>query len=277
MTGWLLTIALAGAVLAGLWWFARPGKAAIQFAAAALLLALAGYAWQGRPGLPGSPASRANRPDRPPSGFDAARRELLGEFNTSGAWLNIAESYHRRGNTEGAAELLQNRVQRNPRDMVLWLGLGSALVAHSGGLMTSAAEMAFRRAARLAPNHPAPPFFYAVALADGGNFLAAERIWRNMLATGRLSPQWRGAIEPRLQVLDQARALDAAGTGRGPTAATPAGGYWPASRDRLPGPDWPPGPVPPLPRNPGCPCAARVRAGWRRKRRCCRWCKSPCN
>ena len=55
MTGWIITIVLALAVFGSLWPFVRGNKGAIQFLAAALLLALAGYSLQGRPGLEGQP------------------------------------------------------------------------------------------------------------------------------------------------------------------------------------------------------------------------------
>ena len=53
--GWLI---MAGATLVvggALGWFLRREKGALQFLSAALLLALAGYSWQGHPGYAGSP------------------------------------------------------------------------------------------------------------------------------------------------------------------------------------------------------------------------------
>ena len=44
--------------------------------------------------------------------------------------------------------------------------------------MTPSAELAFRRAAQIAPEHPGPKFFFGIALAQGGKFDEAERIWR---------------------------------------------------------------------------------------------------
>ena len=61
--GWLIFILLALAIFVALWRFARFDKAALQFLGAGLLLAMAGYVWQGQPGMPGqyrsgSPAGR---------------------------------------------------------------------------------------------------------------------------------------------------------------------------------------------------------------------------
>jgi cytochrome c-type biogenesis protein CcmH/NrfG len=46
-------------------------------------------------------------------------------------------------------------------------GLGNALVLHADGMMTPAAELAFQRAAKLAPDHPGPKFFYGLAWRKG--------------------------------------------------------------------------------------------------------------
>ena len=53
--GWLIILVLAIATFGGLYPFVRRDKGALQFVAAALLLALAGYALQGRPNLAGQP------------------------------------------------------------------------------------------------------------------------------------------------------------------------------------------------------------------------------
>src|SRR3546814_2205308 len=53
--GWVLIVLMAALVFVALWRFGRFDKAALQFLGAALLIALAGYAWQGRPGLEGKP------------------------------------------------------------------------------------------------------------------------------------------------------------------------------------------------------------------------------
>jgi cytochrome c-type biogenesis protein CcmH len=80
-------------------------------------------------------------------------------------------------------------------------------VIHGGGLMSPAAQLAFGRAASLAPDHPGPPFFYGLALAQGGNYEEAERIWRGLLANAPPEAEYRRVIAERLQALEQARAM----------------------------------------------------------------------
>jgi cytochrome c-type biogenesis protein CcmH len=53
--GWLFTIIFATSLLAGLKFSGRLSRTALELACVAMLLGLAGYAWQGSPTLPGSP------------------------------------------------------------------------------------------------------------------------------------------------------------------------------------------------------------------------------
>lgn len=50
--GWLFASVFAGISFAGLWKFGRMPRSAIELTIAALLIGLAGYAWQGSPSLP---------------------------------------------------------------------------------------------------------------------------------------------------------------------------------------------------------------------------------
>jgi cytochrome c-type biogenesis protein CcmH len=206
VTGWVVMIALALATGGVLYVFVRRDRGALQFTAAALLLALAGYAWQGRPGLAGAPKSAPERVQLPDSEFAKTREDMLGRFDQAAAWLNMADSFQRRGNTQMAAELLQGAVRRTPRNPDLWVGYGNALVIHGGGMMNPAAQLAFERAASLAPDHPAPRFFYGLALAQSGDYAGAERIWREIVANAPPDAEYRRIVEERLSAIEQARA-----------------------------------------------------------------------
>ena len=203
---WILAVALALLVGAGLFVFVRRDAGALQLTAAALLVALAGYSWQGHPGFAGAPKAPPGRQQRPDSEFAKTREDMLGRFDRAWALLNMADGFQRRGDTEDAARLLEGAVGRHPGDVELWIGYGNALVAHGGGMMNPAAQLAFQRAAQLAPDHPAPRFFYGLALAQSGNYDAAERIWRELLADAPPDSQYRRIVEERLQQLQQARA-----------------------------------------------------------------------
>ncbi|HEX8443191.1 MAG TPA: tetratricopeptide repeat protein [Allosphingosinicella sp.] len=209
--GWLLILILAAIVLIGLWKLGRFDRAALQVLGAALLVAMAGYAWQGSPGLSGKPVPPPVRKALPDSAFADTREDMLGRFDSASAWLTMAESYQREGDTRGGAEIIQSALKKSPNDPDLWVGLGNALVIHGGGMMTPSAELAFQRAAKIAPEHPGPKFFFGLALAQGGKFDEAERLWRGLLQTAPATVSWRPMVEERLAMLGQARAASAAG------------------------------------------------------------------
>ena len=204
--GWVLIAGFALLTGAGLFWFVRRDTGAMQFLASALLLALAGYAWQGHPNMAGSPKAAPEQQILPDNDFQTLHPDLLGRFDNAWALTNMADGYQRRGDTAGAAALLEGGVRRHPRDADLWVAYGYALVVHGGNMMGPAAQLAFQRAAAIAPNHPGPRFFYGLALAQGGNYDEAERVWRALLPTIPAGSQFRTITEQRLQALAQARA-----------------------------------------------------------------------
>lgn len=210
MTGWVVIIGLALLVGLTLWRFARFDRTMLQFLAAALLLAMAGYAWQGTPRLAGQPAAQAIEAERPETAFAALRSEFLPRFDYASRWLIIADSYQRRGKTEDAVAIIRSGLRESPDNAVLWIGLGNALVIHGRGTMTPAAELAYRRAMALAPEHPAPRFFYGISLVQGGEIAAAREVWSDLLADAPADARWRPLVADRVAILDQIEAMLAA-------------------------------------------------------------------
>jgi len=191
MTGWLILLLLVGAS-AGALWLLKVRGGLLTAAAAALVFGAAGYALQGSPGLPNAPA-RAGA-DRSVIPLTEARHAFFGNFSAEESWLGMSDGLARAGNTEDAVGILQNAVGRYPGSVQLWIGLGNALVDHAHGL-TPPAELAYRRAAELAPGHPAAPFFYGLALARSGDRAGAVAIWKRILATAPPTASWRPLVE----------------------------------------------------------------------------------
>jgi cytochrome c-type biogenesis protein CcmH/NrfG len=204
--GWAIPLVMAAAVFAGLRRFAGLDRSGLQLVLAALLLALAGYAWQGSPGLPGSPHAAAERPPLPETAFAALRRDMFGGFDSADRWLTIAEGRLRRGDTREAAGVIRSALRAHPRNAILWTGYGDALVLHGDGLLSPAADLAFRRAVALAPKHPGPSIFYGIALAQNGRFEEAERRWRQALALSPPDAPWRPGLERQIEMVEQAKA-----------------------------------------------------------------------
>lgn len=199
--GWLILLLLVASGLAGLRLLGVRG-AMLQAAGAALLFGSAGYAFQGQPQLGGSPAVADTGQDYVP--LTDARHAFFGNFTGDERWLAISEAYERSGDTENAVGILKNAVGRYPRSPQLWIGLGNALVDHARGL-TPPAELAYRRAAELAPDHPAAPFFYGLALARSGEREAAVAVWRDILAKAPAKASWRPLVERGVAALGKPR------------------------------------------------------------------------
>lgn len=195
--GYLILLLIALASLGGLW-LARVRGPIMTLAAAAVAFGCAGYALQGQPELAGVTRSATER--EPPLPLTRARHALMGQFDYSDTWLNIADALASRGNTEGAARLLQAQVARHPRDYKLWVGLGNALTDHARTI-TPAARLAYARAAELAPGYPAPSFFLGLAEARSGNPEEAVRLWRSILADAPQDASWRPMIEEGIALM----------------------------------------------------------------------------
>lgn len=198
MSGWL-TLALLFAASAGSLWLLGVRGGMLQFAAAALLFGCAGYAIQGHPALKGSPR-KAGDVSRPVPLTDM-RHAFFGNFSAEESWLSISEGLARTGDTEGSVGVLRNAVGRYPDDPQLWVGLGNALVDHSGGL-TPASQYAYQRAAELAPGHPAPVFFMGLALARSGDAADAVAMWKQILSSAPAEAEWRPMVEAAVKALD---------------------------------------------------------------------------
>lgn len=192
---WLGLIALL--TLALLWQFRLRGPL-LTMAAAAIAFGCAGYALQGSTDLAGSPRAEAGR--TPPMPLTGARHALMGQFDYSDTWLNMADALASRGKTEDAARLLQAQVARHPNDYKLWVGLGNALTDHARTI-TPAARLAYARAAELAPGYPAPLFFLGLADARSGNSEEAVRLWREVLANAPADASWRPMVEDGLLLM----------------------------------------------------------------------------
>jgi cytochrome c-type biogenesis protein CcmH len=196
---WLLLLLLITASLGAMWGLGLRGGL-FTASAAALLLGASGYALQGRPDLRGVRAQGGEGHDLFP--LTDARHAFFGSFTPAESWLRISEALARDGKSEDAVGILQNAVRRYPADPQLWIGLGNALVDHARGL-TPPAELAYKRAAEMAPGHPGAPFFYGLALARSGDRQGAVATWQRILKTAPADASWRPLVEQGVAALSQ--------------------------------------------------------------------------
>jgi cytochrome c-type biogenesis protein CcmH len=198
----LLAAAALGLVLLLLRWTGKPA-AGWEAIGAALLLGVAGYGLQGSPGLPGAPKAPVEKIAGDPAALVAARKALDGKSVVAGSNLVVtADAFARQGQFADAAGLLRGAIERDPNDADAWLALANALVGHAEGTLSPAALYAYRHAAEAAPNHPGPPFFLGMALAQSGRFAEARSLWADLLQRTPADAPWRAVLEDRLGRLD---------------------------------------------------------------------------
>ena len=215
--GWAVSIGLALVVIGVLWRFGRLPKGGLELLGAVLFLAIAGYAWQGRPGLAGKPTPPPQDAKVPDSEFSVEREKLLGKFGNDADVLGTADAFHRQGLNLYAIGIIKGALEKRPNSPDLWVGLGNAMVIHGKGLMSPAAQLAFERAAKIAPDHPGPPFFMGLAFAQAGQLDRAQSVWRGLLDRSPANAPWRPELEQRLAEIAQMQG------GQAPTGGMPAG------------------------------------------------------
>lgn len=214
---WAVILAVAGVVFGVMVAVLKLPRAAWELTGAALLFGLAGYAVQGHPGAPGAPKAPAEDQKTADAELLRQRQAMGDKFGQGQSWLVVSDALSRAGQFRAAADLLGQAVKRNPNDADLWVALGNALTGHSDGTITPAAEFAFRRAAAINPDHPGPPFFMGMALAQSGRLKDAREVWAALLARAPADAPWRPDLTQRLARLDQLIAM----TSGAPGGSTP--------------------------------------------------------
>jgi cytochrome c-type biogenesis protein CcmH len=196
--GWLALFGVVAIAFALVWRYGNLPRHALEIAGAMLLLGVAGYAWQGAPDQPGVSLDAAERPGRPADALLVEiRQQMAGRFGPDAQWLDLTDRLIEMGQTQTAVVAVRSGLRDNRTSPALWVGLGNALVAHGNGLVSPAAEFAYRRAANLSPEDPEAPFFYGYALAKSGQADKALAVWKPLLARTPEKASWR----PRLAML----------------------------------------------------------------------------
>lgn len=211
----------------------QPGLAAGRAVALAAVLSVPLVSWSlygllGSPDLPSQPLSArlAADPAQLPADELVARAEAhLVAFPDDGrGWDVLAPVYLRMGRYQDAVVAFRKAIQLAGATANREAGLGEALAAAAGGMITADARDAFAQALQLEPGHPKSQFFLAGALAQQGRLgdaIAAWTVMRSALAVG----------SPWLPVVDQALAE----AGR-QTTAVATGPAQPGTGPAQPGP-----------------------------------------
>ena len=215
---WIMIVLIAALVFAMLVYVLKLPRGGWELAGAALLLGISGYAVQGHPGQPGAPKVATENTKAADEATVAERRAMGDKFGSSQNWLILADALTRQGQYAAASDVLRSAVHKDPKNADLWVAMGNALVGHSDGAISPAAQLAFQRAADIAPEHPGPPFFMGLALAQSGRLPEARALWMKLLARTPADAPYREDLSARLARINQM--MGAAGSAPA-AAATP--------------------------------------------------------
>lgn len=203
MNGWLILALLALATLAGLIRIGRLSRGLWQAAAAAIVLAMTGYALQGRPSLPASPAKPIEAENEAAVALLTMRADMDQSFGVAKRYLVTANSFARSGDYKLSASYIQSGLREYPRDADLWNALGLQLMLASEGQISPPAKLAFDKARASWPSHPGPDYFEGLSDLFAGNVPSAISHWETALSKATPKAKWRARLELQLAVLRQ--------------------------------------------------------------------------
>lgn len=188
---------------------ARPVLPLVAITALCLAAGMALYALRGNAGLPSAPPAAEPAP-KPASTAQFARAQsvLLEDPSNIPAWVTLSDSLAQMGRTREAAEALTLASQSMPDSADLWVARGEALVRHAQGQVSPAARFAFNQASRIAPEHPAPRFYLALAWMQAARPREALATLEELAAQSAPDAPWMERVN---RMMRGARTMLAAG------------------------------------------------------------------
>lgn len=198
MIGWLPIIMVAALVIGGVLLFVPGRKLLWPAIAAAVVLGLAGYAWQGAPELPSSPAQPITAKLKAADALLQMRADMDTGYGIGKQWLITADSYARSGKYDYAAAFIQAGLREHPKNADLWAGLGVVLLLAGDGQMSPPAKMAFANARKHGPKNPAPDYFDGLVELFEGRPAKTVEIWQPLVDNAPDNAIWRPKLESQL-------------------------------------------------------------------------------
>ncbi len=173
-------------------------------------LSLSLYLGLGSPSLPGQPlAERLSTPAGPDSieTLIAKVEAHLSQSPEDGrGWDVIAPVYLRLGQVDDAARAYRNAIRILGSNADRQSGLGEALLAAEGGIVTQEARNAFEAARALDPKAPGPRYFIALAAEQEGKLDEAAKELRALIADVPSDAPFRGVLQQALARVDPSSA-----------------------------------------------------------------------
>jgi cytochrome c-type biogenesis protein CcmH/NrfG len=203
MSGWIVAILLALVTLAALGALGKLPRPTWEAAAAAVILALAGYAYQGSPAVPSAPSAVPKSKGENAKMLIEIRSEMDRSFSNARPYLILSDAYARDGDYQMAAAYINSGIRRNPDNADLWAGLGLQLLLAGDGQMSPPAKFAFDRARSLSPIQPAPDYFAGLTALFEGRSDEALGLWRGLIERAPKDAKWKARLESQVKALAQ--------------------------------------------------------------------------
>lgn len=206
MAGWILIIIITIISIIAIIGFGRLPRHMWVLPCAAGALALAGYAYQGRPDLDASLAEPIAASLQVSEQLIDIRNEMDSDFGAAKRYLILSDSAARGGRYDLAAALLQNGLAKHPKDAELWGALGLQIMLASDGQISPPAKLAFDRAREYRPKGPVPDYFEGLKTLFDGDIDAAEAYWTKALNNATPKAKYRATLERQLEGLSLIKA-----------------------------------------------------------------------
>jgi cytochrome c-type biogenesis protein CcmH len=166
------------------------------------IVAIALYLPLGSPRLGDFPlAERTRVPDatQPLDNLVAQVEAHLEKNPTDGrGWNVLAPVLAKLGRYDDAVRAYRNSITYNGDSAARRADLGEALMAATGGIVTSEAKAEFERAVALNADEAKASYFLGVAAEQDGRIAEASSIWRAMLAKAPPEAPWRPLVQAAL-------------------------------------------------------------------------------
>jgi cytochrome c-type biogenesis protein CcmH len=198
MIGWLPVLVIAAMVIGGVLLFVPGRKQLWPAIAAAVVLGLAGYAWQGSPEQAAAPAQPITAKLKAADALLQMRADMDTGYGIGKQWLITADSYARSGKYDYSAAFIQAGLRQHPKNGDLWAGLGVVLLLAGDGQMSPPAKMAFANARKFGPRNPAPDYFDGLVELFEGRPARTVEIWQRLVDDAPDKAIWQPKLESQL-------------------------------------------------------------------------------
>jgi cytochrome c-type biogenesis protein CcmH len=212
MNGWLLVIGLTAIVVGAVLLCVPQRKRFWPLIAAAAVLGLAGYAWQGQPDQPSAPAKPLASEMTAAASLIDMRAAMDQNYGIGKQWLITADSFARDGRYQYSAAFIQAGLRKYPENGDLWAGLAVVLFLAGDNQMSPPAKMAFANARKFAPLNRSPDYVEGLVELFEGRPLNTIQVWQKLLDGAPQNAVWKPKLESQqaglVRMLQSAQSME---------------------------------------------------------------------